>query len=165
MLIVGLSLFGLVVYAQLPMNRLDVFYSANGVYAATMNPTHATVQQNQSQIFAITVSPDSDSITYVWRMDNNVIPITGSSCFLFDQALGNHIINCEVTVSGNVINCNSILSVTSNGYPTPTPTATPILDNVANLFSLAPLYRDIVVVLSLLLAGFGTVNILLSKRY
>jgi len=162
MLIVAIGLFGLTAYAQLPMNQMDDFYSSNGVYAATLTPTQATVTPNQSQTFTITVSPTSNSITYVWFFDQKIIPVTGTSCFLFASS-GVHTVEVQVTVNGNLIDCHATLTVTSNG-DNPAPTATPALNNVVSLIPVAPLYRDLVAAISLLLAGFGSVNIFLSRK-
>ncbi len=160
-LILGISLIGLVLGDVKP---LTLFSSQNSVYSVDFTPTSALVAINQSQLFSTTLKFDASThvIAYLWTVDGNTIPVTGSSCFLFFATPGSHQIICIVTVDGTTpIYCYGTLTVTG-GSTYIAPTATP--NQILNLVPTDPLLKDLMVVVGAAFTAFGSMAILISRR-
>jgi hypothetical protein len=164
-LFLGLGLIGMTVYANIqPFGvPLGVFSSQDGRYTVIFTPTQATLAINQSVTFTTSFGSAIDTtaheITYSWFVDQNQIPVTSSSCFLFFENPGIHQVKVEITIDGIQINCVSSLTVTnldgslpSVSNPTPTPVATTALNPTYSLEA------------GSVLSIFGVVSILVSRK-
>ncbi len=164
-LLSGLGLISMTVYANIqPFGvPLGVFSSQDGRYVVVFTPTQATLAINQSISFTTSLGSGIDAnahvITYSWFVDQNQIPVTSSSCFLFFESPGIHKVEVEIGIDGIQINCVSSLTVTnldgslpSVSNPTPTPIATTALNPIYSLET------------GSILSIFGVISILLSRK-
>lgn len=157
LLLLGLTLVGLVVYAEVSLNPLDIASST------------ITLYQGQTQTLTVNAALESG---FSWTLDGNIVSTsqgyTSSYTIPASLSVGTHDLIVQTLDLLRGITYQSTdytIHILTNPNPTPTPTShptptpTPIIPIPTD-----PLLRTLMVVLGLLFTGLGSFCLWASKR-